>query len=212
MASPLHAPAPAPIRIGLCLPSDLWNQLLAAALNQFPGMVADLGAAAVLAPARLSHDTPVVLVAAAPAHRSGWERLAQWCRRGEAVRVLVLGESRPALAARALRLGASGYLDWQSPLEVVVKAVRGVYAGELWAERKVALTLLRSRPGEGHLTTREQHVLGALSQGLRNKEIAALLGISETTVKSHLNRAYHKLHLSDRLQAALYVERHGLEP
>jgi DNA-binding NarL/FixJ family response regulator len=38
------------------------------------------------------------------------------------------------------------------------------------------------------------------------------MAISETTVKSHLNRAYHKLHLSDRLQAALYVERHGLDP
>ena len=126
----------------------------------------------------------------------------------------MLGENRPALAARALRLGAGGYLDWESPLAALVKAIRGVHAGEIWAERKVAFSLLRagSPAARGKLTPRELHVLEALAEGKRNKEIAELLSISETTVKSHLNRAYHKLHLSDRLQAALYVERHGLDP
>lgn len=185
--------------------------MLLEALNHFTDFVAQSGPAQVLAPARLGTASPGVLVTTAPPNREGWEHLAQWCHRGELARVLVLGENRPALAARALRLGASGYLDWESPLDVLAKAIRGVHAGELWAERKVAFSLLRGRLSDSPLTPREQRVLATLADGLRNKEIAELLAISESTVKSHLNRAYRKLHLTDRLQAALYVERHGLE-
>ncbi|MGH9418041.1 MAG: response regulator transcription factor [Terriglobales bacterium] len=200
------------IAVGICLPSALWSGLLAQALNQLPGLEATVGPSAVLAPpTATAAGSAGVLVTALPGARAGWEKLASWGRRGERVRVLVLGEQRPALAARALRAGASGYLDWESPLAVLAKAIRGVQAGELWAERKVALTLLHS-PAEppAPLTARELIVLEALAEGKRNKEIAAQLAISEATVKSHLNRVYHKLHLSDRLQAALYVERHGL--
>jgi len=202
--------APAPLRAALCLPSELWNRLMAAALNQQPGIEAAPGAETAFAPATGPAERPAVLVTALPTTRSGWERLAQWTRRGERVRVLVLGENRPALATRALRAGASGYLDWESSIETVAKAIRGVAAGELWAERRVAMALLREPVAAHRLTPREQRVLEALAEGMRNKEIAAQLEISETTVKSHLNRAYHKLQLSDRLQAALWVERHGL--
>lgn len=210
-AGAVPGPAPA-IAVGLCLPSALWNELLLQALNQLPGFEAALGPAAVLAPPTGTAAAGAgVLVCAVPNARAGWEKLAGWCRRGDWVRVLVLGEQRPALAARALRAGASGYLDWESPLAVLAKAIRGVQAGELWAERKVAFSLLHNPPSPPlPLTSRELCVLEMLAEGKRNKEIAAQLAISETTVKSHLNRVYHKLHLSDRLQAALYVERHGL--
>ncbi|MGH9414810.1 MAG: response regulator transcription factor [Terriglobales bacterium] len=195
-----------PIRVSLQLPSELWNELLAAALQNVPGLQV------------MNEDDPRlaglahVVVTAVPSDRAGWTRLSQSCRRQGAC-VLVLGEHSPALAARALRLGACGYLDWESPLPRLVKAIRGVHAGELWAERKVALTVLRpadAGAADG-LTPRELRVLEALAEGKRNKEIAAQLAISETTVKSHLNRAYQKLHVSDRLGAVLYVERHGLE-
>lgn len=196
--------SPAPIRIRLCLPSELWNQLLAAALSATPGLQVAPSTGGVPAPSE-------VLLTAVPHDYSGWTRLGQWCQRAGA-RVLVLGENRPALAARALRAGACGYLDWESPLPVLVKAIRGVHAGELWADRKVALTVMHPAGGAAHkLTPRELRVLEALTQGKRNKEIAAQLAISETTVKSHLNRAFQKLHVSDRLEAALYVTRYGLE-
>ena len=224
-STPLAAtiqPQVEPIRVALCLPSALWNQLLLEALRLSDGLQVEVGAQAALLAARPGVARPCVLVAGVPGNRSEWERLGQWCRRrgagegaGEAaLRVLVLGENRPALAARALRMGACGYLDWESPLEALVKAIRGVHAGELWAERRVAFTLLRAGApgGRGQLTPREHHVLEALAEGKRNKEIAEALSISETTVKSHLNRAYHKLHLTDRLQAVLYIERHGLDP
>lgn len=206
------APPPPPasaIRVGLALPSPLWSQLLAKALNQVPGLLVEASPAGAVAP--LGAEA-AVLLAAAPSSRTGWERLAHWCRRSDGVRVLVMGEDRPQLAARALRMGACGYLNWESPLETLVKAIRGVHAGELWAERKVALGLIRAKAAAPpRLTPRELRVLEALAEGKRNKEIADQLDISETTVKSHLNRVYQKLHLSDRLQAALFVERHGLD-
>lgn len=225
MEGMLAAPPPIPIRVSLALPSALWNQLLAQALSRHasnrdrasrapcePEFEAVVGAARAF---ESCPRPPAVLLTALPANREAWERLGQWCRRGEGergVRVLVLGENRSALAARALRLGAAGYLDAESPLAVLEKAIRSVHAGELWAERRIAFSLLRGSGAASRraLTPRELHVLEALAEGKRNKEIAALLAISETTVKSHLNRAYHKLQLSDRLQAALYVERHGL--
>ena len=210
--------APGAIRVWLQLSSLLWNQLLAAALNQVPGIQAGAGLEGAFD--GVGRRGPAgVLLTSTPTNRLGWERLAQWCRRGGAgaPRVLVMGENRSAVAARALRLGACGYVDGESPLPALIKAIRGVHAGELWAERRVAWSLLRGEEGvsaggaAAQLTRREVHVLEALAEGRRNKEIAELLTISETTVKSHLNRAFHKLHLSDRLQAALYVERHGLE-
>jgi DNA-binding NarL/FixJ family response regulator len=208
-AAPPPPLAPAGIRVGLALPSALWSQLLAQALNQEPGLLVEPSPAGAVAPAGAE---PAVLLAATPSSRAGWERLAHWCRRSDGVRVLVMGEDRPQLAARALRMGACGYLNWESSIETLAKAVRGVHAGELWAERKVALGLIRARSATPpRLTPREVRVLEALAEGMRNKEIAGLLDISETTVKSHLNRVYQKLHLSDRLQAALFVERHGLE-
>ncbi|HET9785287.1 MAG TPA: response regulator transcription factor [Terriglobales bacterium] len=203
------APAAPAVRIVCCLPSQLWNHLLATALAATPGF--EVGVHAPPAPPPATRQRPTVALLATPEDRAGWERLAAWARRGEGLHLLVLGENRAPLAARALRAGAHGFLDWQSPLPLLVKAVRAIAAGELWAERKLAWTLARNgEPARGHLTPREQRVLEALAEGKRNKEIAALLAITETTVKSHLNRAYHKLRVEDRLQAALYVARHGV--
>lgn len=207
----LHARLAGSIGVALCLPSELWNQLLAQALAAQGGLEVTVGESALEMP--LPPGAALVVITAVPTSRERWTRVAQWCGR-DGVRVLVLGENHPMLQARVLRLGASGYLNWESPLPVLIKAIRGVHAGELWADRKVALTVLRpGAHGAGaveRLTRRELRVLEALAEGKRNKEIAAQLAISETTVKSHLNRAYQKLHVSDRVQAALYVERHGL--
>ncbi|MGH9518251.1 MAG: response regulator transcription factor [Terriglobales bacterium] len=209
----------APVRVALELPAGLWNQLLAQALvtstgasTAGPALDPRLGATAAFEPLP---RRPAVLLTTLPADRAGAERLRHWCQRGEVdgqVRVLVLGDNRPGMAMRALRLGAAGYLDWQSPLPVLEKAIRRVHAGEIWAERRVVFGLTSAAPGRAsRLTPQELHVLECLAEGKRNKEIADLLAIRETTVKSHLNRAYRKLHLNDRLQAALYVERIGLE-
>jgi DNA-binding NarL/FixJ family response regulator len=60
------------------------------------------------------------------------------------------------------------------------------------------------------LTPREQDVLAGVSRGRSNKEIATALAIAENTVKSTLARILEKLHLDNRVQAAIYAISHGL--
>ena len=69
-----------------------------------------------------------------------------------------------------------------------------------WAPRGLA----------ARLSPREQEVLALLSEGKSNKKIASALGVSETTVKHHLRSTLEKLHLENRVQAAIYAVRHGL--
>ena len=60
------------------------------------------------------------------------------------------------------------------------------------------------------LTEREREVIALLAEGLRNREIAQRLFLSETTVTHHLTSIFTKLGVSDRLQLLVYVHRHGL--
>ncbi len=60
------------------------------------------------------------------------------------------------------------------------------------------------------LTPREREVLRLIASGRANKEIAAQLGISERTVKTHISNIFSKLELTDRTQAALFVHNRGM--
>lgn len=68
-----------------------------------------------------------------------------------------------------------------------------------------------SDPGEPFhpLSTREMEVLGCITQGLSNKEIASKLGISHQTVKNHVTAILRKLNVEDRTQAAVFALRRG---
>jgi DNA-binding NarL/FixJ family response regulator len=114
--------------------------------------------------------------------------------------------------ARALQAGVHGcVLKTALPTELV-KAIRTTHAGELWAPRKLltrAVENLRQRVDEldgepsalrDVLSDREQEVIIWAVQGMTNKEIAAQLGISAKTVKTHLQNVFRKLNLSRRMQ------------
>ena len=68
-----------------------------------------------------------------------------------------------------------------------------------------------SDPGEPYypLSAREMEVLSCVTQGMSNKEIASMLGISHQTVKNHVTSILRKLGVEDRTQAAVYALRHG---
>jgi RNA polymerase sigma factor (sigma-70 family) len=114
--------------------------------------------------------------------------------------------------ARALQRGAQGCLLKTASALELVKAVRTIYAGELWAQRKLltrVLENLRQRIDElqGYLswvrevlTAREREVVTWAVEGMTNKEIATQLGISEKTVKTHLQNVFRKLKVSRRVQ------------
>ena len=134
------------------------------------------------------------------------------------VRILVLtsfaGEDK---IFPAIKAGALGYHLKDSSPEELVKAIHQVHRGESSLHPVIARKVLQelSHPSErpptpDPLTPREVEVLQLVAQGRSNQEIADLLVISETTVRTHVSNILNKLHLASRTQAALYALREGL--
>lgn len=133
-------------------------------------------------------------------------------RAAPATRILVLASrSSDEIVERILRAGASGLVGKQLELAVLVRAIRAVAAGEVWANRRVTSLALESLTGpsgrvlQSVLTKREQEIANACSQGLRNKQIALRLNISTKTVKGHLNNIFRKLRVDNRFALGLYI-------
>jgi DNA-binding NarL/FixJ family response regulator len=121
---------------------------------------------------------------------------------------------------RAVRLGASGIVGTDRPAETLFKAIEKVLEGEVWMERRLVADLIgpaHPRPdGDqtriGSLTPREREVVRLLCQGLRNKQIAGHLAVTDVTVRHHLTSVFSKLGVSDRLGLLLYASKHGMTP
>ncbi len=117
-----------------------------------------------------------------------------------------------------LRAGASGYLLKNIETEALVDAIRRANAGESVISPQMTAKLVqgvrgqtREIPAAEHdkLSPREREILGCLSRGDSNKEIARALSLAESTVKIHIQNIFKKLGLSSRVQAALYAVEHG---
>jgi DNA-binding NarL/FixJ family response regulator len=106
------------------------------------------------------------------------------------------------LAFQAIGLGVRGILRKTLPADLQVKCLQKVYAGELWFEKALTDAFLCSHPV--NLTRRESLLVNLLAQGLKNKEIAAALMVSEGTVKVYLSRLFHKVGVKDRFELALF--------
>lgn len=129
--------------------------------------------------------------------------------------------------AGALAAGARGYLTKEAGRGEIGSALRAVVAGQLTfgadVSRQVVSALFDSG-GQGTakaaphkeglpdgLTAREAEVLGLIATGLSNGKIAAELFIGEATVKTHINNAFAKIGVRNRVEAVRYAVRHGLE-
>ena len=106
------------------------------------------------------------------------------------------------LAFQAMGLGIRGVLRKQLPAELQVKCLQRVHAGELWFEKALTDSFLNAR--RVVLTNREGQLVSLLAQGLKNKEIAATLMVSEGTVKVYLSRLFEKAGVKDRFELALF--------
>ncbi|MGD8584408.1 MAG: response regulator transcription factor, partial [Chloroflexota bacterium] len=102
------------------------------------------------------------------------------------------------------------------PEELIV-AIRQVYHGEPSLHPSIARKVLRElrQPAQkpltpDPLTEREVEVLSLLARGMSNQQIADQLSIAEVTVRTHVSNILSKLHLANRVQAALYALREGL--
>lgn len=110
---------------------------------------------------------------------------------------------------RSLQAGAQGYLLKDMFFDELESAIRAVHAGGRKIPGVVA-ERLAGRMGGSDLTGRELEVLELIVRGLSNKEIGAALGISEATVKSHINSILGKLGVTDRTQAATTALQRGI--
>lgn len=118
----------------------------------------------------------------------------------------------------AIHLGVRGVVLKEMAPESLVLCVRHVHAGGEWLERRSvsrALDLMRKREAGAStiasvLTPREVEVVRLVVQGLRNKEIARRLSLSEGTVKIHLHNTYDKLKVEGRMALSVYARERGL--
>lgn len=140
---------------------------------------------------------------------------------GADMRLLLVTEIADAdLHRRAVRLGAAGIVGTDRPAETLFKAIEKVMEGEVWMERRLVADLIapaHPRPdGDqariGSLTPREREVVRLLCEGLRNKQIADRLTVTDVTVRHHLTSVFSKLGVSDRLGLLLYASKHGMAP
>jgi DNA-binding NarL/FixJ family response regulator len=110
---------------------------------------------------------------------------------------------------RALEAGARGYLFKDMARKELVKAIRAVVDGKRYIPPEVGTIVAEALPRTA-LSTREVDVLQRIAGGLRNKEIAHDLGVSESTVNAHIKHILEKLHVSDRTQAVTTALRRGI--
>ena len=151
--------------------------------------------------------------------KSGLDVLREMARETLPTRtVLLTGNIEDTEMVEAMRLGVGGVVLKEMAPASVVLCVRKVHAGELWLENRSAARALDklirresgAREAAGLLTTRELEIVRMLCRGLRNKEIASQLTISEHTVKVHLRNIYAKLGVDGRLALMRYAEDKGL--
>lgn len=112
-------------------------------------------------------------------------------------------------ALRALKAGASGYLLKSMLRKDLLEAVRQVHAGRRWIPPEIA-TEIATHVAEDALSMREVEVLGQVAGGRSNKVIAARMGISEETVKTHMKSILAKLDANDRTHAVTIALKRGI--
>jgi DNA-binding NarL/FixJ family response regulator len=160
----------------------------------------------------------VVIMDALLPNGQSLEALRQIKQLNPETRVLLLSSlDREDYLYETLRAGADGYVLKDIAANELAQAVRTVARGEVLVQPQIAGRLI-SRFGkqtQGNftheaLTAREQEVLSLLARGLRNKEIAARLVVSERTVNFHLANIYQKLNVSGRTEALSKALEQGL--
>jgi two-component system nitrate/nitrite response regulator NarL len=126
----------------------------------------------------------------------------------------------------AMKLGCSGVLVKEGPVDLIEKSIQKVFAGEIWLDSMTTAAVIRqfASPNEhppaqnngkpqrerAQLSQREREIIVLIAQGYKNKEIAEKMFITEQTVKNHLHNVFDKLGVSDRLELALYAIHNSL--
>jgi DNA-binding NarL/FixJ family response regulator len=129
--------------------------------------------------------------------------------------IVVLDTPEKDLIVAAFRTGALGTVFRTDPIDLLHKAIRSVYAGQVWANSRqmryvlealstsISPCLVNAR-GENLLSQRQQQLVSLVAEGLSNREIAERMHLSEHTVKNYLFRIFEKLGISNRVELIMY--------
>ncbi len=166
----------------------------------------------------LKHEPDVVLLDIRMPEGDGLNALGRIKLDRPNMPILMLSTyDNPTYVARAVALGACGFLLKGATREKLLESIHAAAAGQsTWTRdelRRVTGALATPRLAadvEVPLTQRESEVLRQLAYGLTNKEIALALHISYETVKEHVQHILRKIGVSDRTQAAVWAVRKGL--
>jgi DNA-binding NarL/FixJ family response regulator len=147
----------------------------------------------------------------------GFTLLRQLTKSYPAVRcVMLLDQHERGLVIDAFRFGAVGVCERDQSYEMLCKCIYSVYRGQVWANSQQLQYLLEALSaaipsritdvkGKNLLTKREEEIVSLVADGLKNREIAEHLKLSEHTVKNHLFRIFERLGISSRAELILYL-------
>jgi two-component system NarL family response regulator len=157
-----------------------------------------------------THKPDVTLMDLRLPRMSGVEAIASIRQEFAAARIILLttydGDDD---IYRGLQAGAKGYLLKDASCDEILDAIRAVHQGQKYLPVTVGAKLAE-RMDSPQLSERECEVLRQLAQGKSNQEIAKALGITEGTVKFHINKILPKLGVSDRTSAVIAAFRRGI--
>jgi DNA-binding NarL/FixJ family response regulator len=124
--------------------------------------------------------------------------------------IVMAGIAANTSAVEAIRAGAAACVLKDVRIDELLRTIRGAGAGHVVLPAQAAARMVCPLDGDGVLSHRETEVLCLVARGLANKQVARELGITQSTVKTHVNAILTKLGLASRTQAALYAARTGL--
>ena len=162
--------------------------------------------------AEASDSVDLVILDLAMPRLSGLEVIARLRKRRSRVKILVLSMyDDPQFVARALRLGANGYLLKHAMDEELFEAMEAVLAGEQYVSSAVDMgTVLQFTMEDSNLTSRERQVLQLIAEGFTTADLAAALHISPHTATRHRANLMRKLSVHNRVDLIRVGVQRGL--
>jgi two-component system, NarL family, nitrate/nitrite response regulator NarL len=166
----------------------------------------------------------IILFRLNPEEDQNLELIPRFLNTSHRSRIILLARREEAnICVKEVEQGVLGVVFLTVQPEILIKAIHKVHAGEVWLEHSLMANLLlnisRAKLGMVNdpeserilqLSNRERQVIQLIGRGMKNKQIAELLCISETTVRHHLTSVYGKLGVTDRLELLVYANRYHL--
>lgn len=220
-------PSPAHKRIGVLIADadNVGSELMASALkrchNHFDVVArANSATDAINKLERLRPDVALVSPELQDGPQTGFKVLKKLREsHPKTVAVMILPSSKPESVIDSFRTGARGVFCRANSFKSLSKCIRTVYGGQIWACNKDveymvdALTHLNplqfsKQEGLALLSQREKDVVRRAAEGMKNREIAAAMGVTEHTVSNYMYRIFDKLGVSSRVELILYAVSH----